>query len=360
MIREHRVALYAVGAEPEPVDAMREPSGWLRSPTLGPVLRLCDEVLGQAYLDAEGDALESQTSHRHLVNLAAGAGLLALAIALVQFVLRARGVAGGHWAPPEFVAMGLAVATIALGIVTARQEEWIRKRHRAELIRALKFRLLIEPARWAGGPAQLERAEAWLRDELRKIGTLRRRDIALWSRREKAPHGPTPPSGRELARPLLRDLVRYYIDRRLRPQRGDVSRRSRPRGLAARIARGRLSERVFTLTAAALIGHLALERFAGGAPDWLSDTLLVCAALVPALGATLHALRLAPEIDRDRASAQEVSLQAMTTALKSAQSQEGILATLRACEQMLELEHREWLRRARRPSGRATRVPSGG
>jgi hypothetical protein len=341
-----RADLYEVSAETESSDEMRDPPVWLRSPTLGPVLTLCQQVLLLPFLEAEGEALSSQISHRRMIVLSAAAGLLAVGIALVQFVLRAAGIGGGDWAPWQFVAMAPAVAAVGLGLVATLREDLIYRRHRAELIRSLKFRLLIDPGRWIGGTAQLDRAEAWLEHELDKIDKLAHRDIALWARREKGPEGPAFSPGRELPRPLLRDLVRYYTDRRLNVPRERASRRSRTLRPAGWLP-DRLGGYLFFFSAVAVTCHLVLERFAAGRADALSLALLTTAALFPAAGATLRTVRLATEVDRSRrrAPTTDVALRGLGSAIKRDQPEEGTLISLWNCEQVLEWDHRAWMRR---------------
>jgi len=343
---EHQARLYDVGAETESPDDMRDAPVWLRSPTLGPVLTLCAHVLIQPFLDAEADALNSQASHRRLTLCAALAGLLAIGIALFEFVHHGRSAGDQPWAVAEFIAMAVALAAIGLGGVAARRDGWVGTRHRAERIRALKFRLLIEPARWTGAPVQLETAEAWIRDELGKIDRLSRRDIALWARREEARQAPIPPSGREPLRPVLRDLVRYYIDRRLSVRRDSVTSRRRHRRLMRWVPLW-ATPYLFFFAVVAVVCHLLLVTLADGKPQVLTEWLLIAAVLLPVLGATLRTLRLSGEEDRPRPRnrAGAVTLRSLKAALKKEQSPDGILSTLWSCEQVLEWEHREWVRR---------------
>jgi hypothetical protein len=343
---EHRARLYDVGAETESPDDMQDAPVWLRSPTLGPVLTLCAHVLVHPFLDAEADALNSQASHRRITLCAAMAGLLAIGIALFEFVHHGRSAGDRPWAVAEFIAIAAALTAIGLGGVAARRDGWIAKRHRAERIRELKFRLLIEPARWTGAPGQLEAAEVWIRDELRKIDRLTRRDIALWARREEARQAPVPPSGREQLRPILRDLVRYYIDRRLSIRRESPTSRRRHRRLVQWVPLWAIPY-LFLFAVVAVVCHLLLVTVADGTPQALTEWLLIAAVLLPVLGATLRTLRLSGEADRPRlrSRAGAVILRSLKAALRKEQSPDGILSTLWSCEQVLEWEHREWVRR---------------
>jgi hypothetical protein len=348
---EHRPVALAVEAETAGED-MRDPPRWLKSATLGPVLRLCDGVLGQPFLDADGDALESQTSHRHLTTAAAAGGLLAILIALVHFALRAENEPGTAWPYAEGLAILAALVAVLLGLRATMHQGWIRDRHRAELIRALKFRLITEPIRWAGGPTQLKNAENWLKDELRRIGTLTRGDVSVWARSERAPRPPTLPAAHKLPPPMLRDLVGYYVERRLRYQKGYFPSHGRPRGFPSWFLRN-VGQYLFVLTGLAVILHFGLDKLGAHFPDAMrglaqsiSPWILFAAALLPALGATIRALRLANEADRnrERARAKEIALRGMIIALTVDHSQEGILTHLWTCEQVLEWDHREWVR----------------
>jgi len=348
---EHRPVALADEAEIAGGD-MRDPPRWLKSATLGPVLRLCDSVLGPPFLDADADALESQTSHRHITTAAAVGGLLAILIALARFVLRAEHEPGAAWTYVEALAMLAALVAVLFALRAAMHQGWIRDRHRAELIRALKFRLITEPIRWASGPTQLENAENWLKDELRRIRTLTRGDVTVWARSERAPRPPTLPVAHKLASPVLRDLVRYYLERRLRFQKGHFASRGRPRGFVPRFL-GNVGQYLFMLIGVAVLLHFGLDKLGQHLPtalrgpaETISPWILLAAAFLPALAATIRALRLANEVDhnRDWARAKEIALRGMIAALTADHSQEGILTHLWSCEQVLEWDHREWVR----------------
>ena len=349
---EHRSVALADEAEIAGGD-MRDPPRWLKSATLGPVLRLCDSVLGPPFLEANFDALESQASHRHITSAAAVGGLLAILIALARFVLRAEHEPGAAWTYVEALAMLAALVAVLLGLRAAMHQGWIRDRHRAELIRALKFRLITEPIRWASGPTQLKNAENWLKDELRRIRTLTRGDVTVWARSERAPRPPTLPAAHKLASPVLRDLVRYYVERRLRFQKGHFASRGRTRGFVPWFL-GNVGRHLFMLTGVAVLLHFGLDKLAQhllpatlrGPAEMISLWILLAAAFLPALGATIRALRLANDADRnhDRARAKETALRGMIAALTADHSQEGTLTHLWSCEQVLEWDHREWVR----------------
>ncbi len=335
-------------------DDMRDPPEWIDSPALGPALRLCEEVLGQPFRDADEKALKSQRRHRRHTNAAALCGLAAVTFALYQFVFHGARAESQVWAVAAVVAMVLALGAVALGARAAWHHQWLFDRHRAELIRGLKFEFMIEPGHWTAESGQLEEARAWLKEHLHRIQSLNRRDVKSWSQREQAPEPPPAPSSATYPALLLADLVRYYVDRRLHFQRGYFTTRRRARGVLDRLMWDK-SKWLFVIAGAAVFLHFGLalteSKLAVGphlriALQFEARWLLYLAVFIPALNSTFRTWRLANESGRNRvrARAKEVALRGMISALSSVHSREGVVKNLWSCEQVLESDHREWLR----------------
>ena len=75
-------------------------------------------------------------------------------------------------------------------------------------------------------------------------------------------------------------------------------------------------------------------------------SLLVLAVILPAVGAAIRTVQLSRELERNalRARAKEQALKRLRDQLLVEQNPPAILLTLHTCEDILESDHREWLR----------------
>jgi len=147
---------------------------------LGPFLRLCDPYDGKEgpepclrsdFDDADGRARGEQRVHHRLVWCSVLSGFVAIFAGLAQNLFKWR------WLRPpdgigfriEFVFTIAALVLVLWALFSRKQETWLLERFKAERLRLVKFRLLIEPRLWQPGSAELEPVRARVESERTRI-----------------------------------------------------------------------------------------------------------------------------------------------------------------------------------------------
>lgn len=355
-----------VGAAPRPVaagpaadDMVDEPE--LRNPGLDPVLRQAliaiRETLLPVYRVADQRAIASQGRHRLIATLAAATGTLAVLFGIGELGCWALRIPTSLWVPHlEAVFLFACLVSVVLGLTASLQTGWLGERHKAELCRMLKFRLLARPELWTG------RLEEWRRQlgeetaAIRPIGGKAAKEAARLDL-EPDPPPDTPPGAVPAA--SLRVLADYYLAKRLDFQRAFY---------ASRVARYHERDRrlrhlpplcFFASVAAALVNYLvgAFEPRSSGPAGEVTMVVAICilllvfAAAVPVIGTGVRTYRMAYEFARSASlfQAKLAALDHFKQALQHdlaapAQDASAVLRRLWQCENFFEREHHEWLR----------------
>jgi hypothetical protein len=256
----------------------------------------------------------------------------------------------------EFVTVVIAGLAVFLGIWTATHEEWIVSRTRAERLRQIKYRYLSAPGLWSSDPAERARADERLLRDIREVATLAAPDLRRWLAADRPPE-PLPPDARwrsDASPASLEDLRRYYRDTRLWPQIEYLAARSEPREPSVRLSRHVPAAMFFAAIAVVGLhfGYEGVQRLRhgaaghGGPPHAVSILLIAAAVWLPALGAGVRTWRMAQEVERNalRSQAKGVALRALATRLDPGLPAGELLYAIAACEDVLESDHREWLR----------------
>jgi hypothetical protein len=333
----------------------------LRNPSLDPVLRQAlaaiKETLLPVYAVADQRAIVSQSRHRLIATLAAATGTLAVLFGIGELGYKSLEIEASPWvAHIEAVFLFACLVSVVLGLTAALQTGWLDERHKAELCRMLKFRLLARPELWCG---RLEEWKRRLREETAAIHGVAGKSAKEAARRDPE-QDPLPeilpgaiPAGN------LQVLADYYLAKRLDFQRAFY---------ASRVARYHQRDRrlrhlpplcFFASVAAALVHYLlkAFEHRPGGtsgetsAIDTAGILLLVLAAAVPVIGAGVRTYRMAYEFARS-ASLFQAKLNALDRFRQGLQHDlaatapdpAAVLRRLWQCENFFEHEHHEWLR----------------
>jgi hypothetical protein len=330
----------------------------LRNPSLDPVLRQAlaavQETLLPVYAAADQRAIVSQSRHRLIATLAAVTGTLAVLFAIGELGSKALGFEASPWVPHvEAIFLFACLVSVVLGLTASLQTGWLGERHKAELCRMLKFRLLARPELWTGRMEEWRRQLAEETAAIRPIGGKAAKEAA---RLDLEPDPlPDIPAG-TLSAASIRVLADYYLAKRLDFQRGFY---------ASRVARYHERDRrlrhlpplcFFASVAAALLNYLvqAFERHGLGAAGGIAVFgvyLLVLAAAVPVIGTGVRTYRMAYEFARS-ASLFQAKLAALDHFKQGLQHDlaahpqdaSAILRRLWQCENFFEHEHHEWLR----------------
>ncbi len=124
----------------------------------------------------------------------------------------------------ELLAVLLTLFFIAYGTARKFKTNWILSRYKAERLRLLKFKKLTDASLWCE-PEDMSKAAGALREEVRCITDERYDDAKVWSAHGVHPKAADPPC-QDRCREALRELVQYYIPKRLDVQTSYLERKS--------------------------------------------------------------------------------------------------------------------------------------
>ncbi len=348
-------------------DTPEEMAQW---PPLVANLEKCEGVI-KAYRKADCEAKHVQSHHQHLYRAAAVSGTFAVLFAILQLHLVIPGSVEYFPRYGEGITAIIALAAVLFGIFGFVQKKWLGLRHKAERFRFLKFEFLIDPGLWGTNPKDRERAVTKLHNCCHKIAQVNskdelRRELKKYAENEILPKEPTRLASSEANAYTLHSLVDYYLTKRCRSQLKYFECKSRELSRRDRYVK-LLPPLLFFFSISAALAHFSLdlaqsaEITAQTAPAFdISITLILIAASLPVIGAGVRTFRSAYEPARNRSR-----YCAARSALKKAEEQlaqsakrlrgtstEGhttidadeVFRDLWRCEQILEAEHREWLR----------------
>jgi hypothetical protein len=269
----------------------------------------------------------------------------------------------------------IAFAAILLGIFTPRQMKWVFQRHKAERYRFLKFRFLVDPHLWGDDAAQRERRMQWLAYATDEVTGLTNEELKTWVERSILPEEPPSLAGSRADAYTLYSLVDYYLTKRCRNQLHYFERRAQQFSSTDRYIKA-LPRLLFLGSVLAALGYFSLKiletylqphntaaqaaETAASVPPIALAILILIAASLPVISAGVRTFRSAHQLARNtsryKAAFEAIKLPAERLEL-DAERLYGLYAeghtTIEAhdvfrdlwrCEQILEAEHREWLR----------------
>ncbi|MEP6508738.1 MAG: hypothetical protein ABJC63_10975 [Gemmatimonadales bacterium] len=322
-------------------------------PPLHNALVLLDEILVPTFDAADMRALRSQRRYRWVILLTASGGSAAVLFALAQLTLERLGLSeAALWAARgEVASLGATVLAVVLGSLVVWLEHWLIDRFRAEQLRLLKFRALLDPRIWG---ADKQRA-AWRADvetQHDRLAVLDRVELKHQSEREAVPRLVTRDECREITPDSLDALVRYYLRKRVITQR-DYFAAAASRGIAF-FDRPKLLPAFFGFSVLIVAAHVAVDWWPAGASVYaekreIASTLLIAAsAALPVTWAGIRTWRSAREFSRNvaRSAARREMLNEMAERLEGKREVEpsNLLGELQICELVLDSDQREWLR----------------
>jgi len=306
-------------------------------------VKVCADVIHPLYIEADQKAVRHQKYHRFLTILAAISGTVAVLFAIIQL----SGLFLGTWPLWVEIAFALfALIAVGIGISQARHPNWLLYRHMAERCRLLKFSFLIDSNTWCDKDPQSENWRIILRSKIETIKNITYNSLKLWVE-EYDIKGPTPPKICSLEQKELEPLISYYRDKRVNVQSDFFERRFQRFGQINRYL-GKIPAACFFASVCTALIHFLINIFFQSIPELhvVSVVFIVLAAFLPLLGATFRTVSTANEFARNASlyRARHFLLQQFDETLKRSQDKKEILLTLWNVEQLLESEHREWLR----------------
>lgn len=334
----------------EPNDDMHDsPQDMPHGQPLRDALTLCGDTVEVGYRKADASALRHQRYHRLLTITTAIFGTTAVLLAIVQL----SGLFPGMW-PVQLsgIAVGFALIAVIAGLVSSQRLNWLLERHKAERYRLLKFRFLIDPALWSRKKEKAKARMERLADEVEDIKALNRQALRRWIDEDEVPEAPTPLPHSKTDQNAVRGLIEYYQKKRLGVQMDYFGSRAR-RNVRMQRYTWFLPPLFFFSSILAVSGHFIYDIVAsahGSQAEVTTSNLfvlfVVLAAALPVVGAGVRSLRTAYEFARNnsRFRAKLVALSSLAERLRQENDPKAIFRDLWSCEQILESEHREWLR----------------
>lgn len=318
-------------------------------PRLREAIQYSSVTLLTHYGEADYRALNQQKWHRRMAALAAVLGTLAVLLALVEL---SHLIPGSLPAGVEIVAVVIAAAAVVLGGLLSFQRHWLLERHKAERCRLLKFGFITDPEFWCGDAAGQEKRRAQLLTNATSVHDLTPDDLKHWLRVDLMTESPVVRTSCAVETETLRAVVDYYRKKRLCTQMRFFTRR-----LTQYQARQKLTWRfpswLFFGSVIAALGHFIVDlaQHEDGSVQTLSVVLILLAAGLPVLGAGVRTYRSTYEFARNamRYEAKLLALRRLDESLaveltRTPFDTRRIFHDLWCCEQILEFEHREWLR----------------
>ncbi len=335
-------------------DMIDMPEDFSRWPFLRHVLEECRDLLTKTYLESDRTSLAAQTNHRWWVLWAALFATLAVSLAILQ-------LAGLRYQDMVYLeVVAVAVAALAFLRGGASRKVWLRERHKAERCRFFKFGSMISPQHLAQGGLSSPADSSRIGDEVENLRNIAYEDVAKWLAENELPS----PPGRIVPINLqeLSQLREYYREKRLDFQANyfkQQSERNVKRDQEWRnVPKWLFVGSVFFVGLHSVVESTPLRAYALRiAPQTLCDMpllLIGCialAALLPVFASGIRTWRSAREATRNmsRFRAKYVALRNISQRLGSNPisndaEAEAALRDIWCSEQIMESEHREWLR----------------
>ena len=347
-------------------DDMHDPKDREADFPLGEFLTLCDPCAGTTevrpclrkdFEDADRDALDAQKSYRFVVGMAAVLGVIALLLGLGQRI----GVPASRsatepnpWLTAEFAYTAVALVFVLFAILTGKQAHWLSERFRAERLRLLKFKLLVDPKLWKSGVEELSPWRNRLETGRRLIANQSEDVLDALKLSDALPELPSTEDCLAVEVPALERLLEYYRRKRLGVQLEYFEGRMRKKSA---LANPRLPPLFFFAGISLVLCNYILEWSTKGARTHRIElTILVLALLsfaFPMGWSAIRTVRGAHEFSRNaaRSHARHAALAELSRSLDAATAgpREGwdrpvIFGYLSLCEGILASDQHEWIR----------------
>lgn len=258
----------------------------------------------------------------------------------------------------ESIAIALTAALALWAFFGQFHKKWLLERHLAERCRLLKFDMLRRPALWcqedvdlgAWGDTMAERVAALEQLHAPSFGDVHDAWAKLehWTRDMEVPRPPNRSEMMQCAGADISPFLAYYLDRRLNVQRQYFERAIKAQKDSDHFVH-KLPTLLFVASVVAAFAHIVLAVATGAHAGWLgftSTVMIFLAAALPVLGAGIRVYRGAFEFARNamRFDAKLIALNSYAKRLGDRIDVTDALETVWNCEQIIESEHREWLR----------------
>jgi hypothetical protein len=314
-----------------------------------------NELLNLKYKEHDEDAIVKQNNRNRYLNSTIRAGTGALILAVFQFLLIAFNIEVSY----QLLFAGIEVLTVLFAVYAIYggyqlfHIRWLLERHKAERLRLLKFRYLINPILWCNNPTNIESWYKKLNEEIDKIENLEEEDIDSWiieSKIEKPPEI----TGCYYNKNNIAAFLRYYLDKRLNHQKNYYCEKIKTLSKEDKKIPEKLPLRLYLTGVIFVIIHI-ISAFLYYITNFLlihdlSFIFLFFAILFPLLGAAISSTRSGLEISRSirifkgkYSAIVEFEKKIETQLNEDNLPWKEIGTILWECEKFFEAEHHEWL-----------------
>lgn len=314
-------------------------------------------VISVPYWKANFNASRLQKRHQLIIDLALWFGTLSIIFAIIQLPSL---YSPQRYKPSlvvaEFVAALATGVFVFWGVKSAVHHEWLLERHKAEQLRFLKYRSLLELAALSSRDSDLLTWKSNLQERVRTINHLTAGHLRFWLSDNATPPELLRPAHPAFSEKDIAKLSQYYRQKRLDVQASYFSQKAEKeleRDWITRI----FPPMFFLLGIACACGHFILDlvvrflerRQLSVDVTWhhpVSVALIEAAAIFPVVGSAIRTYRGAHEPSRNntRFRAAFVELGRLGERLVTETKPEAILEYLGRSEEILQVEHRDWLR----------------
>jgi hypothetical protein len=348
-------------------DDMHDPGDRGAPFPLGEFLTLCDPCadspdvqpcLRKDFEAADESAVRARKKYRLAVGKAAILGLIALLIGLGQRMRLPEAPGGTRspdpWLPVEFAYTLLALTFVLAAILTGKQAHWLTERFRAERLRLLKFKLLIDPKLWRAALRDLSPWRNQLETGRRTIANQSEEALDTLKLTDAMPDLPATDDCLAVEVPALQRLLEYYRRKRLGAQLEYFEGTTRKKST---LANPRLPPLFFFVGISLVLCNDILEWATKGAQNRRIELTILALALasfaVPMGWSAIRTIRGAHEFSRNaaRSHARHAALAELSRSLDAATAgpperwdRPVIFGYLYLCEGILASDQHEWIR----------------
>src|ERR1700728_382121 len=319
-------------------------------------LTVSQELILPVFREADQRATRYRAKYQQVSLGAVGMGLFAVVLGIWEITPLPAWlhISKLHLTIVEGVTAACCLIFILLGTIFKPKNNWLLARYRAENLRLLKFKTLVDPRLWCenGGPADrsgetpADHVRADVRAAVRAFEGLVYEDV-----KEHAAHRVIPDVSEihcpESCEEELHEIIHYYCEKRLSTQMDYLTAKSEEDERSG-VLSSLLTNIFFFVSFGLVLFHVALDYVhrLETDEDPLARGLMLGAVLLPALVAGVRTYRASREFERNalRHRATLHSLEGLNVEMGKAKNLAKKFRIARACELILEFDSSEFMR----------------
>jgi hypothetical protein len=338
---------------PNNYDMVDTENDYLHVEPFDSILRFVNIHLTPSYKIYDSQAKRKQKYHFLIIKLFLALGTIAIIAAALQLVNKSLYIPPQYNLPGLFIELivtFIAFLAVMSGIISYFHREWLLDRHKAELIRLLKFHYLLDQRLWENEEFHLANIEKDLESALKTIERVDYQDINRWMLSIPVPEPPRY-IGCNFEVEKVQRFFEYYHMKRVKYQKFYYCRKVNQLNRLNKKTENFPNIFLLACTIAVFI-HFLIDLYASKSVilSTLSVILIGFVVILPFVGTAIRSYRLSNEISRgiNLFKAKYIALNSLDVRLSDLCNNidsnfEEIMKIIWECENFLELEHREWL-----------------